>query len=234
MEGVKTRELEEELQDADANKAKENAIRIYKDYVVVVNRGTAITIQRDQLQCVKCNPGPKGYQLKFCLYDNKEFVANELVPISDLPLVKKHFDNFEDTPARRQKGYIKKKFPMLAFAFIPLLIGVALLIIRFLVLPDMPVIFGIVFAAFGVIFVTAQFDDVAVIKYGVMSILGGLLLMGLPLGIVLTIVDLVESISFATIFSTFTEFHAVMSLFFGLGPMLIILGIASIVDCTRM
>lgn len=234
MEGVRNRQLEAELQAADANKAKENAVRIYNDYVVVVNLGETTVINRSQLQRVTCVKSPLGYKLTFNLYDDTQVVANIEFQLVDLPLVKKHFDNFEFTPANREKGYLKKKFPMLAFAFIPLLIGVGLTLVHCLVLPDMPIIFGIVFTAFGVVFITAQFNDVPLIRHGIMTILVGLILTGLPLGIALTIIDLVESISLATVLSTFTPFHAVLSLFLGLGPMLIILGIFGIIDSAKL
>ena len=98
----------------------------------------------------------------------------------------------------------------------------------------MPIIFGLVFVSFGAIFVTGQFSEVAVIHYGLMTILGGMLLVGLPLGIALTIVDLVESITWTSVLTTFTPIHAVLSVFFGLGPMMIILGIGAIIDISRM
>lgn len=234
MEGVKTRELEEELATADANKPQENAVRVYHDYVVVSNLGETTTIARSQLQSVQCEPATAGYRLTFLLYDGAEIVANQLIPFADLPLVKKHFDNFGYTPAPRRKGYIKSKLPMVAFMCVPLLIGVALLIVRGLVLPEMPIIIGIGLVSFAVLLITAQFSDIAVIGHGVMTILAGLLFTALPIGIALTIADLVESITIATILTRFTEIHAVMSVFLGLGPMLIIIGIFGIVDCTKL
>lgn len=234
IEGVKTRQLDAEFNAADANKSQENAVRIYNDCIVVVNLGEVITIDRTNLQRVTCQRGSVGYHLKFHLYDDTQILTNIGIPLADIPFVKKHFDNFEYTPEPREKGYLKKKFPMLAFAFIPLLVGIALVIVHSLVLPDMPIIFGIVFMAFGVVFITAQFSDIAVIRHGVMTILGGLLIMGLPLGIAFQIVALVDEISLTTVLTTFTEFHAVFSVFLGLGPMMIILGIAAIVDCTKL
>lgn len=234
IEGVKTRQLEEELKQADANKAKEYAVRIYRDYIVVVNAGEETVIDRSKLQRVICNQISGGCKLTFCMYDDTQVAAEIFLPIADIPLIKKHFDNFEYTPAPREKGYFKKKIPMMAVAMIPMLIGVALLILRSLVLHGMPIIFGIVFSAFGVIFMVAQFSDVAVIGHGIMGILGGLLLVGLPLGIAFTIIDLVESISFTTVLTTFTVFHAVFSVFLGFGPLLMILGIFGIIDCTKL
>lgn len=234
IEGVKTRQLDEEFQTADTNKSKENAVRIYPDYIVVVNNGETTTIHRSHLQRVTCKRGPVGYQLTFHLYDDTQLITNIGIPLADIPFVKKHFDNFDYTPEPRGKGYLKKKFPMLAFAFLPLLIGIALIVVHSLVLQDMPIIFGIVFMAFGVVFITAQFSDIAVIGHGIMTILGGLLIMGLPLGIAFQIVALVDEITFTTVLTTFTEFHAVFTVFLGLGPMLIILGIAAIVDCTKL
>ena len=67
-----------------------------------------------------------------------------------------------------------------------------------------------------------------------MTIFGGLLFTALPIAIALTIVDLVQEISFATVLATFTPFHAVLTVFLGFGPMMIILGIAGLIDCLRL
>ena len=233
MEGAKTRQLENELKAADENKPKENAIRIYRDYVVVVNEGETTAISRAKLKNVKCEPKPAGYQVIFTLIDDTQAEANLLLPMGDLPLIKKHFDSFEYTPLKRGKGYIKSKFPLLAFMFVPLIIGVVLIILHCLVLPDMPVVFGVLFIAFGVLLVIIQFSDVAVIRHGVVPIGGGIIVMALPLAALLTIAGFTK-LSVATLLSTFTAVHAVLSLFLGFGPLLIILGIAGIVDCARL
>ena len=234
MEGVKTRQLEAEIKEADANKDKENAIRIYDQYVAVVNNGEETLLNKNDLQRVKCEARPMGYQLTFCKYDGEELVADALLPLSDLPLVKKYFDRCDYTPAERGKGYLKKKFPMLAFTFLPVLIGVALICVHCLVLPQMPVVFGILFLALGVLLVIGQFSDVAVIKHGVMPIGGGLIVMALPLAALVTLVGFVKEFTYVSLLSTFTAAHAALALFVGFGPMLIIMGIAGIVDCTRL
>ena len=233
IEGARTRQLQEEFAQVDANKDAENAIRVYRDYVVVVNDGVETLIDRAQLQRVKCTAAPKGYLLTFELYESN-VDANLPVPIADLPMIKKHFDNFDVPAPNREKGYFKKKLPNVAVALIPVLIGVALIILRLTVLNDMPIIFGAFFLAVGLVFLIGQFDDVALIRNGVIPILFGLLFTGLPIGIGLTIAELVEEITFAVILTTFTPVHAVLSLFLGLGPMMIIIGIGGIVDCSKL
>lgn len=233
IEGAKTRQLDEELKAADANKGKENAIRIFREYVVLVHGGNELVINKNEIQSVKCAPSPKGYQLMFCMYDGRE-LASTPIPSTDLPFVRNNLDRFDYEQGQRQKINLKKKIPGILFACIPLLIGVGILLLRHFLLNDMPIIFGLVFVSFSVIFVTGQFGDVAVIHYGVMTILGGMLLIGLPLGIALTIVDLVESITWTSVLTTFTPLHSVLSVFLGLGPMMIILGIDAIVVCSRM
>ena len=104
MAGVKNRELEAELAEVDANKANENAIRIYRDLVVVVNDGAETLIHFAELQRVKCVKQPQGYQLTFELYSEEPVVANVKLPIADLPIVKKYFDNFEYEAATREMG----------------------------------------------------------------------------------------------------------------------------------
>ena len=237
IEGVQTRKLAEELATADANKDNENAIRIYREYVVVVNNGEATTLKQSDLKNVRCDAQPRGYQLTFELYDGKEIVANLLVPIHDLPIVKKHFDRFEYTPVERDKGYFRKKLPTIAFACLPVVIGVALVVLHFVVLPDMPLILGLFFAAVGLIVVLAQFGDVAIVQHGIIPICFGLLFTALPFGIMFTIANLTanaeEPLTIAEMLTNFTPIHAGLGLFLGLGPMMIIAGISGIVDCVR-
>ena len=238
MEGVQARQLEEELAEADANKDKECAIRVYRDFIIVVNKGEETLIHRSELQRVKCEPYPsadlRGYQVTFELYNEEPVIAAIPLLTADLPLFKKHFDNFEYTPAPLEKGYLKKRLPMVALMFVILLIGVAILVVRSLVLPAIPLIIGVVFLAFGSLLMLAQFSDIAVIGNGLIPICTGLVFTGLPIAIGLTIADLVEEITIASLLVTFTPVHAFVSVFFGFGPMLIIVGIAGIVDCTRL
>ena len=238
MEGVKNRELEAELAAVDANKAKENAIRVYRDCVFVIDQGETKILHSSEIKRVKCEPDPRanlrGYQVTFELYDDESVIAAMPLSATDVPLLRKHFDNFEYIPATRGKAYIKKKLPTLAFMLIPTLIGAGLLVVRSLVLPDMPFIFGAFFLTGGLMMMVAQFTDIPVIGNGVMGILFGLVFTALPIAITLTIIDLVEEITFATVLATFTPLHAGLSVFFGFGPMLIIVGIAGIIDCLRM
>ena len=224
MEGVKNRELEAELAVADANKAAENAIRVYRDFIVVVNGGEETLIHRSQLQRVKCEPDPRanmrGYQVTFELYDGASVVAALPLTNADLPRFKKHLDNFEYTLASRQKGYFKKKLPTIAFLMVPVLIGVALIVVHSLVLPDMPLIFGVFFLSVGLLMVIGQFSDVAVIGNGVMGILVGLLFTALPVAIALTVADLAKEVTIASMLTYFSPLHAGLSVFFGFGPML--------------
>ena len=233
VEGVRTRAFEEELKAADANKANECAIRVYREYIVVINRGEKTVLPRYELERVQCDARSQGYQITFITYNGKEVVAQELLPISDLPIVKKHFERFDYTPANRGQGYLRKKFPLLAFMFIPILIGTALILLHCLVLHDMPIIFGILFVAFGVLFMIAQFSDVPAIKHGIMPIGGGIIIAAMPLGVIITITDLTQ-LSITALLATFTAIHAVLALFLGFGPLLIILGIAGLVDCSKM
>ena len=238
MEGVKNRELEAELAEVDANKEKEYAIRVYRDLIVVINDGEETLIHRAELSRVKCEPYPsadlRGYQVTFELYGEESVIAGMPLLTADLPLFKKHFDNFEYTPAPLEKEYLKKRLPMLALMFFILLIGVAIIVVRSLLLPDMPLIIGVAFLSFGVLLTLAQFSDVAVIGNGVIPICTGLLFVGLPIAIGLTIADLVEEITIASLLATFTPLHAGLSVFLGFGPMLIIVGIARLVDCARL
>ena len=228
------RQLEEEFAQVEANKAKEYAIRIYRDYVIVINAGEETVIPRTHIQRVNCVKKDGSFKLTFELYDEEPVNAELCLPLADLPLVKKHFDNFEYTSASREKRYFVKKLPMLALMFFILLIGVAILVVRSLVLPDIPLIIGVVFLSFGILLTLAQFGDVAVIGNGIMLICTGLVFLALPIALGLTLVDLVEEITIASILTNFTPLHAGLSVFFGFGPMLIIIGIAGLADCFKL
>ena len=238
MEGVKNRELEAELAEVDANKARENAIRVYRDLIVVVNDGEETLIHRSQLQRVKCEPDPRanmrGYQVTFELYDSENVIAGVPLTSADLPRFKKHFDNFEYTLASRQKGYFKKKLPTVAFLMVPVLIGVALIVLRSLVLPDMPLIFGVFFLSGGLLMVLGQFSDIAVIGNGLMGIFIGLLFTALPIAIAFTVADLAKEVTLASMLTYFSPLHAGLSVFLGFGPMLIIFGIAGLANSVRL
>lgn len=234
MAGVQNRQLEAEFAEADENKANECAIRVYRDVTVVVNDGVETLIHREELQRVRCEKTQRGFQLIFERYSEQPVVASLCLPLTDLPQVKKHFDNFEYTPAAREKGYFKQRLPMMAFMIVPVLIGVAIIVVHSLVLPDMPLIIGAGFLAIGLLLVLTQFSDVAVIGNGVIPIGAGLIFAGLPVAIALTVADMAESVSIASLFSYFSPLHAGLSLFLGLGPVMIIAGVAGIVDCARL
>lgn len=238
MEGVQARQLEEELAEVDANKTNEYAIRVYRDFIEVVDAGESKLINRQEIQRVKCEPDTRpdyhGNKVTFELYEGESVTPDISLNTAEIPQFRKHFDNFEYIPANRGKEYFKKKLPMVAFMLIPLLIGVAIIVVRSLVLPDIPLIIGVAFLSFGTLLMVSQFSDVAVIGNGIIQILTGLIFIGLPIAIGLTIVDLVEEITIATLLATFTPVHAFVSVFFGFGPLLIIVGIAGIVDCTRL
>ena len=237
-EAIEYRKLQEEFAEVDANKAKECAIRVYQDCVVLVNDGETTVINRSDLRRVKCEPDPRaelhGYQVTFELYDKEPIIAAMPLSTADIPRFKKHFDNFEYVPASRGKAYFKKKLPMVAFMLVPILIGTAIIIVRSLVLPDMPLIIGVAFLSFGILLMLAQFSDVAVIGNGIIMICTGLLLVGLPIAIALTIVDLAEEVTIAYLLTYFSPLHAGLSVFFGFGPMLIIVGIAGLIDSLRI
>lgn len=233
MEGLKTRMLEEEFAEADENKANENAVRVYRDYIVVINNGEEITLSRSELARVECNIKAGKYQLAFIAADDSRVVADELIPFADLPLIKKHFRNFEYTRPELEKGYMAKKFPLLGMMFVPVLIGVALILLHSLVLHEMPLAFGVLFLAFGLLLIIGQFSDIAVVGHGIMPIGGGLIIMAMPLLALKTIADFTGA-AIATLLMPFTAVHAVLGLFFGFGPMLIILGIAGIADCAKI
>ena len=234
IDGAQTRKLENELREVDANQEHENAVRVYNGFVIVVNDGKETLIHNTEIQRVKCVPTANGYILTFELYDDKPLIANIPLAIADLPLIKKHFDNFEYVPTSRGKEYLKKKLPMVAFMLVPILIGAALIVVRSLVLPDMPLIIGVMFLSIGTLLMLTQFSDVAVIGNGLIPICTGLLFLGLPIAIALTVADLAEGVTVVSMLSYFSPLHAGLSIFLGIGPMMIIAGVNGLIDCLRL
>ena len=234
MESELTSEFENTLKAADANKAKEYAIRIYKEYVVITNLGEDIVIHRSRIRRVKCDkmPNDKVYHLTFILNDDTEAVSEHKFPLSDVPIVKGYFDCFDYTPANHQKGYFKKKLPAIAFMCIQLLIGATLLIVRSFALHDMPMIFGLGFIALSILLIIVQFRDIAVVYHGIFPIGGGLFITALPIGIMLTIGEFTK-MTVPYMLSIFTVYHAILAPFVGLGVLFVILGISGLVTCIR-
>ena len=233
IEGAKTRVLEEELNAADENKSNECAIRIYKDYIIIVNYGEKTLLYISELQSVQCTCVEGiDFKLAFTTQDGTVVEAMRLVPNSDIPRVKKYIPAFENSKAEFQKNYLLRKLPMVAFMLVPILIGVALLILRAFILIGMPIIFGIVFITLGSLMLIAQFSEIAIIGNGIMHILGGLVVMGLPIGIWLTLADLLK-FDATSLLLPFTALHAGLSVFLGFGPLLIIAGVVGFIDSLK-
>ena len=260
--GANLRELEAELKEADENKPTENALRIYPAHIAIMNNGERIVLDRMLIAEVNCYNFGKVLIFAFrSMGDEPVQVANILIPKRDFPMVARCFgENFHhirmvsSADKRQAAGTMKQddlpeevremtkgiyrapttreKLPTLFFMLIPVLIGVAITVIHCVLLPDMPIIFGIVFMGGGVIAATMVFDDYAIMAYGVTPILGGLLITALPYGILLTISQLAK-VSMASLLMPFEIWHAVFSVFFGMGIMLAILGVVGFITCIR-
>lgn len=226
---ARVNQLKAEFEEAEENKFKENALRIYTSYIEVVCEGAITLLDREKVGTVSAKPSPNGstLQLQFSAESGEEQLAIS-VPYADVvelrsifkeKLVEQEVNKAEPPPAA-----------MLFIIFgVVILIGVALIVLHFTVLNDMPLVFGLFFAFIGIIFVLTQFDRFPVIRHGVIPLLAGCVL-------AFTLIDLISllftiqgiELTFANFFATF-NYNVAFVIFLAFTPILIISGIIGIV-----
>lgn len=261
-EGAELRALQAELDEADENKPTENALRIYPEYIVVINDGIKTTLSRAEIETINCYDF--GKELIFAFYaDGETLAAKARVRKAELPLMRKIFGEkldyarltapvkqggkpqagtmpYDDIPEQVKeasegvirRSTVREKLPVLFFMMVPLFVGAAVLTVHFVVLPDMPLIFGVLFIGFGVLGMSTVFGEIPVFAYGVTPVLGGLFITAIPISVLFMLEHYLE-MSALSLLMPFTIVHAVLSVFAGFGLMLVIMGIAGIVRCIR-
>lgn len=260
--GARVRTLEAEIEAADENKPTENALRVYPEYIVVINDGKKTTLRRALIDAVDCYDF--GKLLIFSFRSGGEILAARArLPRADLPVLRRIFGeglryarltapvkqgkeakegtmSYTDIPEEVKevsggvirKATLREKLPMLFFMLVPVLVGAAILTVHFVVLPDMPLVFGVLFIGFGILGMCTVFDEIPVFAYGITPVAGGIFITALPVSVFFMLVHYLE-LSAASVLMPFTVVHAVLSVFAGFGPMLVIVGAAGIVNCIR-
>lgn len=230
---AEVRRLEAEVERADDNKYNENALYIYDSHVVLKSNGAESVFERTKISKVSAKKsGGSGLELKFSTeVDDKIFTIT--VPYSDLIELRGIFANLltEESVTEDDSGKpdIKTFF---IFGFV-ILVGIALIVLHFTVLTDMPLIFGIFFAAVGAILFLAQFDRYALVKNGLIPLFFGLLFSGLPIDLIFLLAKLQgEELTFAYFFGTF-NYNAAFVFLLSFSLPFICVGIVGIVKCIR-
>ncbi len=106
-------ELQSELNTADENKNRENALMIYDGFIVIKNRGQQRVIDRKELSVCHMIKSRAGVFLVFYVQSDKERIPMGFMPpASDAYLIKKYLgDKLEEIKVpkgKRRKGVDKK------------------------------------------------------------------------------------------------------------------------------
>lgn len=230
---VRMNQLEEEFQTAEENESKENGVYVYSNYIVIMNEGNRTVLDRGELQSVsvKQTPNPRWLNLEF-LPAAEEKKYSTAVPYTDLLALRGVFT--EQLVVEGPQKNPSKPEPFLFVIFgVVILIGVALMVLHFTVFNDMPLIFGEIFAAMGVLFIVIQFNRFAVIREGVVPLLASVIVSTMIISAMILIAQLLKiEFTFTYVFGTF-DYKSVLVMFLAFMLLLFVSGIAGIIKCIR-
>ena len=238
-EGRDLRLLEAEMNAADEQKPVENAFRVYRDFLVIINNGKKITLPRESVQKVTCQE--IGDHLGLTVYADIAVNVAVKLPRSEFPRVRRHFKEFEYRKAVRnfEDGQSiaenSKKFDLapLLFSFVCLAVCGGVMAMHFTFAPALPLILPLGFGFFGILLFLIAFEGYTpIIKNGVIIILLGLFFTGIPVAVLFSVVSM-AGVSAVSLLLPFTVVHAVLSLFLGIGPMVLISGVAGLITSIR-
>ncbi len=213
------RRLKEEIEAADANKGRENALNIFEDYIEVINFGKRTVVNRGLLRnviikkygsfCKACFVSIYGYSV--CAYVE--------IPSSDLHIIKEIFGSMCTVEKRRSyKGgsvpdpvfYAKERFEIegaqiggLVMGFICAATGGGVIALHYCVNKQIPMPLGIFFIVGGLLAMLTAFSSVAVVKVFAIPFMFGLLFAGFPFMFVFSVA---QSEGIKVVLPTFHEF----------------------------
>lgn len=230
---ARVNQLEAELQAADGNLYRESGLCVYSSFIVIMDKGEKTVLNRTELSCISAKPTNDGRWLNMEFssdIENEKYFA--LVPYTDLITLRSIFSeqlNVEESPQKSAKPE-----PMLFVMFgIVILIGVALIVLHFTLLHDMPLIFGVFFASMGVLFIIIQFNRFAIIREGIVPLLASIILSTMLIS-VLSLLAQIQDIkfNFAYVFSVY-DYKAVLVFFLTFMPILFTGGIVGMIKSIR-
>ena len=235
-----SRQLAEQVRLADENRAEENAVRIYPDYIVVINKGKKMILDRAQLRRIVCTRGKDSLTLSFHGRD-EYYNAYAQIPAAEFPAINKLLRDLLDVQSATEEGGeketqthapVQNKVPVILFLLIFVGAGAAVIALHYTVIPDVPVLLGAAFIAVACILILALFSEHAVIGKGIVPLLLGLLFTAIPVATAFTVAHYMR-VSFVSLLERFTIVHAVLILFLAVGPIIAAAGIKGIVDSVK-
>ena len=238
-EGRDLRRLEAEMMAADEQKPVENAFRIYRDFIVIINKGKKITLPRESVNKVTCQE--ISDRLELTVYADIAIVAVVKLPSSEFPRIRKHIKGLEYRKPLRDLEHSQSitektdKFvlPPLLFSFVCLAVCGGVMAIHFTIAPELPLILPLAFGFFGILLFLIAFEGYTpIIKNGVIVILLGLFFTGIPVGVLFSVVSM-TGVTAVSLLMPFTVVHAVLGLFLGVGPTILISGVAGLITSIR-
>lgn len=228
-------DIESELERADANKYKENALYVYTSFIVITNFGRETVFNRSVLRSVSAiKRGECDLDLEFFLKD-EDRSYNITVPYFDLIKLRKIFSGILTEKSERQNvGINNESIGAICFGVLFIFIGIFLIVSRFTFMQELgnvPLLFGIVFSAFGILAILLQFYKYVIFKEGFVPLFTGFIFFVLPFSI-LYLVGQELGVTINTFFGTF-NYNAVAVFLLSFSPVFISGGIVGIVKCIR-
>lgn len=247
--------LEAEVQAADANKGKENALNIFEDYVEVINYGERQVLRISLLRQVLIRKYGGPCSVTFVSLRGEKVYACADVPKADIYQIKAIFGNMckVESGARRKREketrlpdfyYEKEKFELegaqiagLVMGGICAAVGGAVVALHYCVNETIPMPLGIFFIAGGLLAIITVFSAVPVVKVFVIPFLFGLIFTGFPF---MLSISISQSEGVKVVLPTFHEFLCSFSplycgLFFiaGMGLLLILVAFVNLIKYLR-
>lgn len=243
------RRLKAEIEAADANKGREDALNIFEDYIEVVNYGNRTVLNRGLLRNVLLTKYGGYCTVNFISIYGYSICANAHIPSADVHKIKEIFGNMctVEKGARSKKEdkgdpvfYVKEKFEIsfdkiggLIMGLICAGAGGGVIAMHYCLNEKIPMFLGLFFIVGGLLAMLTVFDNVAVIKAFGIPFLFGVLFVGFPFMFVFSVA---QSEGITVVLPTFHEFLCSFSpiyagIFFiaGLGVLFILIAFGQLI-----
>lgn len=244
-----TNKLQAEIEAADANKGRENALNIFEDYIEIINYGVRQVLNRNLLKCVILKKRGGYCTAEFVSIYGLSIYANAEIPSADVHLIKEIFGEICSVEKRRRSKikdealpfyHVKEKFKIdgakiggLVMGFICAAAGGGVIALHYCVNKSIPMPLGLFFIAGGFLAMLTVFDNVDVIKIFGIPFVFGVIFTGFPF---MFIFSVAQSEGIKVTLPTFHEFLCSFSpllagMFFmaGMGVLLIIVAFVQLI-----
>lgn len=249
--------LQAQVEAADANVGRENALNVYEDYIEVVNSGTRRVLDRSVLRNVIIKKHGRYCSIRFISLRGEPVYADAKIPTADIHVLKEIFGGICTVEkARRIKTsrikddvYVEPHYERgdfsfdggkvagIVMGFICAAVGGVVIALHYCVNEKIPEFLGMFFIAGGVLVITTVFAEFAVVKVFIIPFLFGAILTGFPFMLIFSVA---QTEGTAVTLPTFHEFLCSFSplnggMFFlaGIGLMLIIYSVVRLIKYLR-